>query len=503
MVEVALPTFTPRWYQLQSWNAWYHQHKLRELLVWHRRSGKDEQALNKAAVAAHRRVGNYWHMLPEYSQARKAIWNAVNPRTGKKRVDEAFPFALRKRTNDQEMFIEFKNGSTWQIVGSDSYDSLVGVSVIGITFSEWALANPAAWAYMAPILAENGGWASFITTPRGRNHVYDMYKAFRNDPEWHVERLTVDHTGFDRHAVERQLREYTAIFGKDQAEVLIQQEYYCSFEAAILGSYFGREMVEADEQGRIHESLEPIPGVPVSTVMDIGVSTDGMTAMWWFQELPHKIRWLDYYEAADYGVDHFRDEKMRRAGRYNYTDGFDYVPHDAKQRSWTSTHSSGTAVDPKTGQRVDRAGTAKQRIEVMRDLKMRPRLVPDHSLADGINATRRLIGISEWDGTRCKQGIECLRSYQRDWDDKNRVFMRTPKKNWATHGADGFRYGCMAWSGRMLHIEEPVVPQTQVFAIGGFENPAPSPMVSVVKTNLGFNALRDRQAQRRKEKERG
>ena len=108
------------------------------------------------------RIGNYWHMLPEFAQGRKAIWMAVNPRTGKRRIDEAFPKEIRANTKDQEMMIEFLNGSIWQLVGSDSYDKLVGSPPIGIVFSEWALANPMAWAYLSPVLEENNGWAIFI-----------------------------------------------------------------------------------------------------------------------------------------------------------------------------------------------------------------------------------------------------------------------------------------------------------------------------------------------------
>jgi phage terminase large subunit len=121
---------------------------LRASEIWHRRSGKDDVCLHWAAVAAHQRVATY----PEYAQGRKAIWTAVNPQTGKRRIDEAFPHELRSNTNDQEMFVRFNNGSTWQVVGSDRFDSAVGSPPAGITFSEWALSNSAAWAYLAPIL---------------------------------------------------------------------------------------------------------------------------------------------------------------------------------------------------------------------------------------------------------------------------------------------------------------------------------------------------------------
>jgi len=119
-------------------------------MIWSRRAGKDEVALHRTAVAMFERVGTYWHMLPMAAQARKAIWNAVNPRTGKKRIDEAFPEQIRRKKNDQEMYIECINGSTWQVLGSDNYNAMVGAPPVGIVYSEWALSNPAAKAYLRP-----------------------------------------------------------------------------------------------------------------------------------------------------------------------------------------------------------------------------------------------------------------------------------------------------------------------------------------------------------------
>ena len=155
---IRLPNgWRPRDYQRPLW-SYLRGGGLRADMAWHRRSGKDDVSLHWAAIASAKRVGNFWHMLPEANQARKAIWEAVNPHTGKKRIDEAFPKALRASTRDTDMRIEFKNGSTWQVVGSDNYDSLVGTTPIGVVFSEWSLAKPDAWTYLRPILAENGGW---------------------------------------------------------------------------------------------------------------------------------------------------------------------------------------------------------------------------------------------------------------------------------------------------------------------------------------------------------
>ena len=169
-MDIILPYhWAPRPYQQKLWE-YLKAGGTRAVACWHRRSGKDEVGLHHTACMAHRRVGNYWYMLPQYSQARKAMWDAINPHTQKRRIDEAFPQEIRRTTRDQEMQIVFKNGSTFQLVGSDNFNSLVGSPPVGLVFSEYALSDPSAWGYLRPILLENGGWAIFNSTPRGRNH---------------------------------------------------------------------------------------------------------------------------------------------------------------------------------------------------------------------------------------------------------------------------------------------------------------------------------------------
>jgi hypothetical protein len=182
-IELDLPFngWAPRPHQRKLWRHLARGGK-RAMAVWHRRAGKDEVCLHHTAVAAFERVGNYWHCLPEFLQGRKAIWTAINAHTGKRRIDEAFPQKLRANTNDNEMFIRFHNGSTWQVIGSDRYDATVGAGVAGIVYSEWALANPSAWAYHRPMVEENQGWAAFITTPRGRNHALAMFRHASSRP---------------------------------------------------------------------------------------------------------------------------------------------------------------------------------------------------------------------------------------------------------------------------------------------------------------------------------
>jgi len=194
ITDISVPSrgWTPRPHQQRLWNYLQRGGK-RAVAVWHRRAGKDEVALHATAVAALERVGNYWHMLPEFAQGRKAIWDAVNPHSGKRRIDEAFPQEMRAGTREHDMHIRFVNGSTWQVVGSDSVASGggIGSSTAGIVFSEYALANPSAWGYYRPILEENNGWAAFISTPRGRNHLLQLYQHATRTRGWFSNRSGV------------------------------------------------------------------------------------------------------------------------------------------------------------------------------------------------------------------------------------------------------------------------------------------------------------------------
>ena len=158
----------PRHYQLPLLRALDNGVK-RAVCVFHRRAGKDSMSLNYTVKAALQYPGLYWHMLPSAEQARKAVWNGTN-KEGKRILDQAFPPQIRKNTNQNEMRIELVNGSMWQCVGSDNYNALVGSNPRGVVFSEYSIADPKAWDYIRPILAENGGWAIFIYTPRGKNH---------------------------------------------------------------------------------------------------------------------------------------------------------------------------------------------------------------------------------------------------------------------------------------------------------------------------------------------
>lgn len=427
MPEVTLPNnWRPRNYQMDAWAALERGIK-RALLVWHRRAGKDDVCLHWAATQAIQRAGNYWHMLPQYEQARKSVWQAVNPHTGKRRIDEAFPAAIRKRTREDQMMIEFVNGSTWQLVGSDNYNSLVGSPPVGVTASEWALADPSAWGYLSPILRENGGWAVFISTPRGRNHLCKMFEGFRDDPEWFVERKGIYETqALTPEQIEASLREYVATYGEDHGRSIFAQEYECSFDAAIIGAYYARELERAERDGRIVDV--PIdPAMPVNTVWDLGIN-DSTSIIFWQALRGGVIRVVDYYEAAGYGLDHYANILRQRG--YNY--GKHYGPHDLEVRE---------------------LGTGKSRIEIAASLGIPFSMVPNMRVEDGINAARMILPRCWFDQRKTTRLRECLIQYREKHDEKRGISLG-PLHDWTSHAADAFRY-------LSLVANEPMAQQLQ------------------------------------------
>lgn len=365
--------------------------------------------------------GTYWHMLPEASQARKAIWEAVNPKTGRRRIDDAFPKALRDATREQEMFIRTVNGSTWQVLGSDNYDSLVGSPPRGVVFSEWALANPQAWSYIRPILAENGGWALFISTPRGRNHLATMYDAALHDDGWFSEKLTADDTDvFTAETLIQERQEYVREYGETDGLARFRQEYYCDFDAPLLGAYYGSEIKKAEEEGRI-TNVPHDDTARVNTWWDLGIGDS--TAIWFTQNVGKEVRCIDYHEAQGEGLSYYVQVIEERAKAGNWTLGDHVLPHDAQARE---------------------LGTGKTREEVLRSLGITPQICPKHNVDDGIQAARSMLAYTWFDAEKCRHGLECLRSYQKAWDEKKRVFASRPLHDWASHAADAFRYGAMA-----------------------------------------------------------
>ena len=180
-----------------------------------------------------------------------------------------------------------------------------------MVFSEFALSNPSAWAYMRPMLEENDGWAVFITTPRGRNHAFEMAKHAARAPGWFYELQTArDTEALTEDQLDEALAEYRALYGYEQGAALFRQEYLCDWQSALLGSFYSDFMAAVRNEGRIVE-CEPIDTEYVHRAWDLGVGDD--TSIWWFQAQPSgQLLILDHYAASGRGVEHFRDEIFRR-----------------------------------------------------------------------------------------------------------------------------------------------------------------------------------------------
>lgn len=424
--EVVLPhRWQPRPYQMPLWRALEAGCK-RAIAVWFRRAGKDDLCLHWAACSAMQRAGNYWHMLPQFNQGRRAIWEAVNPRSGRKRIDEAFPHEIRASTNTTTMTITFKNGSTWSVVGSDNFNALVGAPPVGIVFSEWALADPNAWAYLRPILAENGGWALFITTPRGRNHAATMFERAKSDPDWFAERIRADETSvFTPETLARERRELVAEFGADVGESMFDQEYLVSFDAAVIGSYYGKAMLQAEKEGRIAR-VPWEPTVPVNTAWDLGLSDQ--TCIWFYQIVGRERRFIDFVHGTGADLGHY--VKLLKERPYVY--GRHALPHDVE---------------------AGELGTGRKRVDVLNSLGLLRRdidVVPSYpgAVADGIQAVRSELPKCWFDEGKCAYGIDALRQYKREWDADRKVFREKPLHDWTSDPADAFRMFAMSVKDR-------------------------------------------------------
>jgi len=438
-VNISVPNagWQTRPHQEALWNYLQHGGK-RAVAVWHRRAGKDEVCLHHAAVSAMRRPGNYWHMLPEFTMARKAIWDSVNPHTGKRRIDEAFPHELRESTREHDMHIRFKNGSTWACVGSDAVTtgSGIGSSTAGIVFSEYALANPSAWGYYRPIIEENNGWACWISTPRGRNHLLTMFQHATRTDGWFAELLTAhDTSALSSAALAEALAEYVALYGEDAGRAMYESELMCSFTASVLGSFYAIEMRKVREEGRIDEQVMADPALPVDRYWDLGVHDD--TSIWWAQSRGTQLYILGHYAASGVGLDHYVGVIEQRASEHGWRHGSDWVPHDAKVREFTS---------------------GRTRVETMRTMGLNPMLVPDHRLDDGINAVRRTLPLCVFN-PRCEEGgISALEQYRREWDDDKKAFRASAVHDWTSHPADAFRYLAMSWRPAQMHkAKQPIL----------------------------------------------
>lgn len=417
----------PREYQKPLWSFLENGGK-RAVAVWHRRAGKDLVAINWCATKAVEKPGLYWHLFPTYNQGRKIAWDGMT-KTGRKFLDH-FPEQLRKAVNNTEMRLTLKNGSIYQVVGTDNPDRLVGANPVGVIFSEYSLQDPRAWQHIRPILTENKGWAVFIYTARGRNHGYDMLNMAKKNDLWFHQVLTAN----DTQAISREDIEEEKDAGMPIE--MIEQEFYCSFDAPLVGSYYGNYMARALADNRI-TSVPYDPLVEVHTAWDLGIGDS--TAIIFFQVVGLEIRIIDYYENDGEGLAHYA--KIIREKEYAY--GEHIGPHDLQVREMS---------------------TGKSRIESARGLGLRFRIIPNLRVDDGIEAVRTILSRCWFDTKKCERLIEALRQYRKDFDDRNKVFRNTPLHDWTSHPADALRYMALGLKDRLRRNDRNLPRKAQSYS---------------------------------------
>lgn len=412
MAIVYLPHhFTPREYQKAVFKSRLLDNKKRLICIWHRRAGKDKALLNLAIMESQRRVGTYYYLFPELKQARRDIWEGIGA-DGQRFMDH-FPANLVKYINKSEMLIEFHNGSIFRLGGSDRYDSLMGSNPIGIVFSEYSLQNPLAWEYLRPILAENGGWAIFNYTPRGMNHGFDLYETNKDNPTWFSQLLTVDDTRRDdgTPVLTEEIIQEERDSGMDEDK--IQQEFYCSFSAAVHGAYFSKQLARADSENRI-SSFPVDTSFPVNTYWDLGW-TDS-TAIWFIQYSNGRYYAINYYENNNEPIQHFINYLHDFRAKNGIVYGKHFAPHDFASGAYK--YGSGESL----AQTCLKLG-----------IRFEPPVPAPSLKLDAIHGARQIFEKVNFHKDNCRHGLACLREYHAHYNEYNQAYGK-PVHNWASHG---------------------------------------------------------------------
>jgi hypothetical protein len=389
----------------------FHERKERwAVIVAHRRCGKTVACINELiykALIEGKEDGRYAYLAPYYAQAKSIAFDYLM----------RFSEPIRANHNVSELWVELINGARIRLFGADNPDALRGLYLDGVVLDEYADMKPSTWgAVLRPLLADRKGWAVFIGTPKGHNQFYDVYNNATKDDGWYVKTLRASQTGLlDKEELE------------DAAKMMSQDQYLaefeCDFESAIVGAYYGKELRVITDSGRITD-VEHDPLFSVHTAWDLGYSDD--TSIWWYQVVHGEIRVLDYHSSNGQPIAYYTGLIQSREKEYGYKYGTHWLPHDARAK----TLASG-------GKSIIEQLSVKIPIENMK-------IVPNLSLQDGIQASRLAL-MRCWFDNKCDDGIECLRQYQREYDEDKKVFRDKPRHDWTSHGADAFRMLSIAW----------------------------------------------------------
>jgi hypothetical protein len=374
-----------------------------KVVVAHRRFGKTVFAaieLLRGATRTQRWAPRLAYVAPFYRQAKAVVWDYLKHYA--RAIDGV-------RFHETELRCDLPNGARISLYGADDPDSLRGLYLDGVVLDEFAQMDPRAWSeVIRPALADRGGWAIFIGTPLGRNSFWRLYEQAKSAPGWSAALFRASATGA---IPEAELAAARATMSEEE----YMQEFECSFDAAIRGAYYAKEIAAAEAAGRIGRVAYD-PRLPVHTAWDLGIGD--ATAIWFHQLAGREIRLIDYYETSGAGLDHYVRELQRRGYAY----GEHVLPHDAH---------------------VQELGSGKTRVETLTALGFRPRVLENHKRDDGINAARLLLARCWFDAEKCARGLEALRNYRCEWDARRQAFRAQPLHDWASHGADAFRYLAM------------------------------------------------------------
>jgi phage terminase large subunit len=390
------------------------------VVVAHRRAGKTVACVNeliKAALTFKGNDGRFGYVAPFYSQAKAVAWDYF------KRFSSVIPNVT---INESELRITYPNGCSIRLFGADNADALRGLFFDGIVADEYGDWKPSVWGYVIrPALADRGGWAIIIGTPKGRNQFWEVYEHARVNSDWLALCIRASESGLLPASELDALR-------LELTEDAWRQEMECDFDAALPGAIYGKELWQAENEGRIKPDLYD-PELKVHAVLDLGWSDD--TAIWWFQ-VGKELRLIDCYATHGRPIQHYHE--ILKEKPYKYGEWL-WLPHDARAKSL------------QTGRSIE---------EQFRGLGWKPRIVPELGLIDGVQAARLTLADAYID-TKCYEGVEALKQYQREYDEDKRTFRDKPRHDWTSHYADSFRYAALVWREEM----KPKAPEPPKFPI--------------------------------------
>lgn len=377
-------------------------------LVAHRRAGKTVAAINdmiRAAFTSKDSMPLYGYVAPYRSQAKSVVWDYL----------KHYSQPICKDSNEAELTVTLFNDSKIRLFGADNADAMRGLGFSGVYLDEFGDFKPSVWGNVVrPALSDKQGWCVFGGTPKGKNQFYDIRQtAQRLKDDWFLLELPASKSGL---LPDTELEAARAQLSKDQFD----QEYECSFEAAILGAFYGTEMREATSARRICR-VDYQPEVPVHTAWDLGYRDD--TAIWFYQVIRGEIHVIDYYAVSGANIAELAavvTGKPYKYGKHN-------LPHDAKAKTLAA---QGKSIIEQLAEYLGINSLA---------------IVPDLSVQDGIQAVRQMLPQTWFDAERCSEGIEALRQYQREYDEDKKAFRQTPRHDWCSHPADAMRMLAIAW----------------------------------------------------------